>query len=142
MSKFEIRFGDNEPFIAGLDQANDFYVTIYDGISVGAVESPRIIVNRIGGKEGEDISVDTWLEEEILATTPISIRLVDGGEIATPAKSDTTHWPKLSCSFCNKTSDDVEYLVEAPSKISAICNDCVEICAGEIAKRRDEKADG
>jgi len=42
---------------------------------------------------------------------------------------------KLACDFCEKSQDDVEQIVAGPRSV-AICNECVELCNGVIAKDR------
>lgn len=40
----------------------------------------------------------------------------------------------LSCSFCGKHRDEVERLVAGPGVY--ICNDCIVLAVGELAKSR------
>ena len=47
--------------------------------------------------------------------------------------------PRLHCSFCGKSQDEVVALVAAPA--AAICDDCVSVSRGEI-DRRAGRGDG
>jgi len=46
---------------------------------------------------------------------------------------------KETCNFCGLTKDDVEFMIQSPSKIY-ICNECIEACM-ELWQdfQRDEK---
>lgn len=44
----------------------------------------------------------------------------------------------LSCSFCGKDSDEVNYLVAGPNAL--ICNECVELCREIGAKMVIDRA--
>ena len=47
-------------------------------------------------------------------------------------KTETYNEP--FCSFCGKTEDKVEHLIAAPGGNVFICNDCVDICRGQLEK--------
>jgi len=55
-------------------------------------------------------------------------RRLSGGAGASP--------PLLRCSFCNKSQRDVRMLIAGPS--SYICDECVNICVGIVAKKSDQ----
>lgn len=46
----------------------------------------------------------------------------------------------MPCSFCGKTKDKVEKIIEGPSV--AICDECVELCSTIIAEERRTKGFG
>lgn len=39
------------------------------------------------------------------------------------------------CDFCGKTAREVETMIAAPNDVM-ICNECVEVCVAELARRR------
>ena len=47
---------------------------------------------------------------------------------------------KMACDFCGKSQDDVALLIAGPRDI-AICNECVDLCVGVIAKEKPETAE-
>ncbi len=54
-------------------------------------------------------------------------------------KSDMFEEPR--CSFCGKTEDKVEHLIAAPVGGVYICNDCVDICRGQLTKQDEVSHD-
>lgn len=46
---------------------------------------------------------------------------------------------KMACDFCGKSQDDVALLIAGPRDV-AICNECVDLCVGVIAKEKPEAA--
>ncbi len=46
--------------------------------------------------------------------------------------------PLLRCSFCNKTQREVRMLIAGPT--SYICDGCVSICVGIVAKGQEERS--
>ncbi|MBE6689467.1 MAG: ATP-dependent Clp protease ATP-binding subunit ClpX [Ruminococcaceae bacterium] len=55
------------------------------------------------------------------------------------ANNDNTKNPKLVCSFCGRTEDEVEVMVPGP-KGSNICENCVSVCNMVIEDARDNAA--
>lgn len=45
------------------------------------------------------------------------------------------------CSFCGKPESKVEHLIAAPGGNVFICNDCVDICRGQLAKPESVEQD-
>ena len=44
--------------------------------------------------------------------------------------------PLITCSFCGKSKDDVRLMVQGPNV--NICDECVDLCSGIIAGKREK----
>ncbi len=59
------------------------------------------------------------------------------------AKTPAEQAPKLQCSFCKKTQDEVRKLIAGPTVY--ICDECVQVCVDILAHERvkaDEQTTG
>lgn len=54
-------------------------------------------------------------------------------------KGNDSNNPKIRCSFCNKTQDQVRKLIAGPNGIY-ICDECVDICADIIEEEYEDEA--
>ena len=90
------------------------------------------------GKE-KPTKISTWILEAIKPGDKFEFEYLGSGKATSPVKKEEIGPYKEHCSFCGKSKDEVEILIEGNKYIAAhICNECVDTCVEVIHEKREE----
>ncbi|TCK16983.1 ClpX C4-type zinc finger protein [Thiogranum longum] len=81
----------------------------------------------------------TWLKEAVEVSDLITIECIDSELGDEPVGVEEMGPVVPTCSFCQKTKEEVECLIEAKYKLAHICNECVDVCVGVAKKYKAER---